>query len=51
MDNLFRRNRQTFDGKQELEFALKVPSGDEILRQLEGMVFKDESADKTPEPP
>jgi hypothetical protein len=27
-----------------------VPSGDEILRQLEEMVFRDESADKTPDP-
>jgi hypothetical protein len=28
-----------------------VPSGDEILRQLEGMVFGNESTDKTLEPP
>jgi hypothetical protein len=27
-----------------------VPSGDEILRQLEGMTFGDESAGKTPNP-
>jgi hypothetical protein len=27
-----------------------VPSGDDILRQLEGMVFGDESADKEPKP-
>jgi hypothetical protein len=27
-----------------------VPNGDEILRQLEGMVFGDESAGKTPDP-
>jgi hypothetical protein len=26
-----------------------VPSGDEISRQLEGMVFGDESASKTPD--
>jgi hypothetical protein len=51
MDHPFRRSRRTFDGKQELECAFEVPSGDEILRQLEGMVFRDESADKTPEPP
>jgi hypothetical protein len=51
MDHPFRRNRRTFDGKQEMECALKVTSGDEILRQLEGMVFGDESARKTPKPP
>jgi hypothetical protein len=28
-----------------------VPNGEEILRQLEGMVFGDESAGKTPKPP
>jgi hypothetical protein len=28
----------------------KVPSGDEILRQLEGMAFGDKSASKTPDP-
>ena len=27
-----------------------MPSGDEILRQLEGMAFGDESAGKTPDP-
>jgi hypothetical protein len=27
-----------------------VPSGDEILRQLKGMAFGDESAGKTPDP-
>ena len=31
MDHPFRRNRRTFDGKQELECASEVPSGDEIL--------------------
>jgi hypothetical protein len=50
MDHPLRRNIRTFDGKQELEHSSKVPSGDEILRQLEGMVFGDESADKTPDP-
>ena len=50
MDHPFRRNKRTFDGKQELECAPEVPSGDEILRQLEGMVFRDESAGKTPKP-
>jgi hypothetical protein len=51
MDHPFRRNRRTFDGKQEFECAPEVPSGEEILRQLEGMVFGDESAGKTPKPP
>ena len=32
MDHLFRRNRQTFDGKQELECAPEVPSGNKIFR-------------------
>jgi hypothetical protein len=51
MDHPFRRNRRTFDGKQELECAPEVPSEEEILRQLEEIVFEDESADKTPKPP
>jgi hypothetical protein len=42
---------RAFDGKQELECAPEVPSGEEILRQLEGMVFEDESAGKIPKPP
>jgi hypothetical protein len=50
MDHPFRRSRRTFDGKQELKCASKVPSGDEILRQLEGVVFRDGSAGKTLEP-
>jgi hypothetical protein len=50
MDHPLRKNRRTFDGKQELECAPEVPSGDEILRQLEGMAFSDESAGKTPDP-
>jgi hypothetical protein len=51
VDHLFRKNRRTFADKQELECAPEVPSGEEILRQLEGMIFGDESADKTPKPP
>jgi hypothetical protein len=51
MDHPFRRNRRTFDGKQEFECAPEVPSGEEILTQLQGMVFGDESAGKTPKPP
>jgi hypothetical protein len=50
MDHPFRRNRRTFDGKQEFECAPEVPSEEEILRQLEGMVFGDESTGKTPKP-
>ena len=50
MDHPFWRNKRTFDGKQELECAPEVPSGDEILRQFEG-VFRDENAGKTPKPP
>jgi hypothetical protein len=50
MDHPFRRNKRKFNGKQELKCAPEVPSGDEILRQLEGMVFRDESAGKTPKP-
>jgi hypothetical protein len=51
MDHPFRRNKRTFDGKQEFECAPEVPSGEELLSQLEGMVFGDESAGKTPKPP
>ena len=50
MDHPLRRNKRTFDGKQEFECAPEVPSRDEILRQLEGMAFSDESAGKTPDP-
>ena len=50
MDHSLRRNKWTFDRKQELECAPEVPSGDEILRQLEWMAFGDESAGKTPDP-
>jgi hypothetical protein len=50
MNYPLRRNRRTFDGKQEFECAPEVPSEDEILRQLERMAFGDESAGKTPNP-
>jgi hypothetical protein len=46
MDHLFRRNKRTFDGNQELGCAPDVLSGDEILKQLEGMMFGDESVGK-----
>jgi hypothetical protein len=47
---IWRRNKRTFDGKQEFEYAPNMPSGDEILRQLEGMIFGDESVGKEPKP-
>jgi hypothetical protein len=50
IDHPLRRNRRIFDRKQELECAPEVPSRDEILRQLEGMAFGDESSGKTPDP-
>ena len=50
MDHPLGRNRRTFDGKQDFECALEVPSGDKILWQLEGMAFSDESVGKTPDP-
>ena len=50
MDHPLRRNKRTFDEKQEFECVSEVPSGDEILRQLEGMTFGNESAGKTPDP-
>jgi hypothetical protein len=50
MNQMWRQNKQTFDGKKEFKCAPNVPSGDEILRQLEWMVFGDESVDKEPKP-
>jgi hypothetical protein len=49
MDHHWRHNKRAFDGSQERECAPDVQSGDDILGQLEGMVFGDESADKTKE--
>ena len=46
IDHLFRPNKRTFGENQELGCAPDVPSGDEIPRQLKGMVFGDESAGK-----
>ena len=48
VNHLCQRNKRTFDGNQEFECAPDVPSGDDILMQLEGMVFGDESAGKKP---
>jgi hypothetical protein len=44
MDHSWRRNKKIFDETQELECAPHVQSEEEILGQLEGMVFGDESA-------
>jgi hypothetical protein len=44
MDYLFRWNKRTFDGNQELGCAPNVPSGNEILRESEGTPFGDECA-------
>jgi hypothetical protein len=49
MDHPWRRNKRAFDDTQERECVPDVQSGDDILRQLEGMVFRDESAGKTKE--
>jgi hypothetical protein len=49
MDHHWKHNKRAFDGSQERECAPDVQSGDDILGQLEGMVFGDESADKTKE--
>jgi hypothetical protein len=46
MDHLWRQNKRTFDGNQELKCASIVQSGDEILIQLEGMVLGDENTGK-----
>jgi hypothetical protein len=49
MDHHWKCNKKTFDGTQERKCAPDVQSGDDILGQLEGMVFRDESAGKTKE--
>jgi hypothetical protein len=45
-EHLWRLNRRTFDGTEELECAPNVPFGDEILQQLDGIAFGDEDAGK-----
>jgi hypothetical protein len=45
-EHLWRLNRITFDGSEELECASNVPCRDEILQQLEGITFEDENAGK-----
>jgi hypothetical protein len=45
-EHLWRLNRRTFEGTEELECAPNVPCGDEILQQLEGIAFGDENAGK-----
>ncbi|XP_062173825.1 uncharacterized protein LOC133879311 [Alnus glutinosa] len=49
MDHPWRRNKRAFDGTQERECESNMQSGDDILGQLEGMVFGNESAGKTKE--
>jgi hypothetical protein len=45
-EHLWRLNRRTFDGTEELECAPNVPFRDEILQQLDGIAFGDEDAGK-----
>jgi hypothetical protein len=45
-EHLWRLNRRTFDGTEELECTLNVPFGDEIFQQLDGIAFRDEDAVK-----
>jgi len=46
IEHLWRLNRRTFDGTEELECAPNVPFRDEILQQLAGIAFGDEDAGK-----
>jgi hypothetical protein len=46
MEHLWRLNKRTFDKTEELESALDVQCGDEILRQLDGLLIGDENAGK-----
>jgi hypothetical protein len=45
-EHLWGLNRRTFDGTEEFDSAPNVPSGDEILQQLDGVAFGDENAGK-----
>jgi hypothetical protein len=45
-EHLWWLNRRTFDGTEEFDRAPNVPSGDEIIQQLDGVVFGDENAGK-----
>jgi hypothetical protein len=45
-EHLWRLNRRTFDGTEEFDSAPNMPSGDEIIQQLDGVVFGDENAGK-----
>jgi hypothetical protein len=47
LDHPWRKNKRTFDGNQELKYEPDVPSGYEILSQLEGMIFGDENDGKS----
>jgi hypothetical protein len=46
MEYLWRLNKRTFDRTEELECAPNVPCENEILRQLDKLSFRDESASK-----
>jgi hypothetical protein len=50
VNHLWRRNKRTFNGNQEFEYAPNVPSGDDILMQLERMIFRDENVGKKSTP-
>jgi len=41
-EHLWRLNRRTFDGTEELQCAPNVPCEDEILQQLDIIAFGDE---------
>jgi hypothetical protein len=45
-EHLWRLNKKTFDGTEELECAPNVSFKDEILQQLDGIAFGDEDASK-----
>jgi hypothetical protein len=47
LNHPWKKNKKTFDGNQKLQCAPDVPSRDRILRQLEGMPFGDENANKS----
>jgi hypothetical protein len=46
IEHLWRLNRRTFDGTEKFDSAPNVPSGDEIIQQLDGVAFGDENAGK-----
>jgi hypothetical protein len=46
IEHLWRLNKRTFDGTEELECAPNVPCRDEILQQLDEIAFGDENVGK-----